>query len=126
MFVSDYNNTEQKLSAHFTALEVLLHQQAMCSLLQFAQSLQDALAPTPQSPQPLPGATTKTVVTADTAALAFANKKTTTVLKAAEKLKGKMWCQMSLYVLVTLSSFSHGAFQTDTSDAESVARDGCG
>ena len=97
MFLSDYGNTEQKLSVHFTALEVLLHQQAICSLLLFARSLQESLAPTPQSPLPPP------VVAATAAAnAAILVAKKTAVEKAVDKMKGNVFrrCFRSIFQIL--------------------------
>ena len=57
-FSTTYNNTEQKIKVHFTGLEVLLHQEALLSLLEFAQKLQ---------PPPAPAAPTAEVVQVTTA-----------------------------------------------------------
>ncbi len=39
-FATTYQNTEQKIDVHFSILDVLLHQEALLSLLAFAQKLQ--------------------------------------------------------------------------------------
>ena len=36
-FETTYNNTEQKILVHFTTLEVLLHQEALLSIMDFAK-----------------------------------------------------------------------------------------
>ena len=38
-FPTTYNNTEQQVIIHFTALEVLLHLEAILSIIEFAQAL---------------------------------------------------------------------------------------
>ena len=38
-FATTYNNIEQKILVHFTTLEVLLHQEALLSIVEFAQVL---------------------------------------------------------------------------------------
>ncbi|KAJ8307904.1 hypothetical protein KUTeg_014551 [Tegillarca granosa] len=46
-FTTTYKNTEQTISVTFTALEVLLHQEAILSLMEFAEALQPPPAKTP-------------------------------------------------------------------------------
>ncbi|KAJ8307900.1 hypothetical protein KUTeg_014547 [Tegillarca granosa] len=46
-FTTTYKNTEQTISVTFTALEVLLHQEAILSLMEFAEALQPPPSKTP-------------------------------------------------------------------------------
>lgn len=73
-FATTYNNTEQKISVHFTSLEVLLHQEALLHVMAFAQKLAPPPAPAAAPVEPskpsevptskaLPAAEEKTPVT---------------------------------------------------------------
>lgn len=42
-FESTFENTEQKIGVTFTSLEVLLHQEALLSVMKFAAQLQKSL-----------------------------------------------------------------------------------
>ena len=55
-FATAYANTEQTIAVRFTELEVLLHEEAILSLLEFAAGLQAALAV--DEPPPPPGGAT--------------------------------------------------------------------
>ena len=52
-----YEGIEQKIKVHFTALELLLHQEALVSLMQFLQALQPPAKEKPL-PEPPSGETT--------------------------------------------------------------------
>ena len=82
-FATAYANTEQTIAVRFTELEVLLHEEAILSLLEFAAGLQAALAV--DEPPPPPGGATDVAateaagrnVTAAAAAVAAASTATT-------------------------------------------------
>ena len=50
-FATTYRNTEKQISVNFSALEVLLHQEAILSLMAFAQKLMPQSTPTPPGDQ---------------------------------------------------------------------------
>lgn len=50
-FVSTYKNTEQKLRVNFSHLEVLLHEEALLTLMSFAQNIGNKMSEiSPQAP----------------------------------------------------------------------------
>ena len=55
-FETTYANTEQSIKVHFSALEVLLHQEAIISVLKFVQTL--VTPPSSSTPPPALSLTT--------------------------------------------------------------------